>query len=432
MWTFKRVARLGALPETVYRDRFFDANPNSSMSLVVQKFGGTCMGSPERIQMVSRRIARDVSAGGARVVVVSAMGKTTDDLLLLASQVSRSLPHREIDMLLTAGERISMALLSMALSDQGIAAVSLTGSQCGIVTDRSHRRARIRRILGDRARESLALGKVVIVAGFQGVSEEGKEITTLGRGGSDTTAVALAAVLGAERCDIYTDVDGVYSADPRQVQGAVLHEKISFDSMLELAARGAGVLHPRSVALARKFKVRLRVLNGLVEGDRKGTEVSEIRAMEDPQILGVTADEDRAVLSVELERAGSLGALWQAISQAQLSVLAPVFEGVQVRLFADKDQEKEWDRELQVLLRDGFIKSFAWDRNRVPVSLVGECFSQDSALLGDVVGGLAEHGIFATLGVASAVSVTIAVPQHQAAEAVRTLHERWIAKKGLA
>jgi aspartate kinase len=400
------------------------------MSLVVQKFGGTCMGSPERIQGVARRVARDLAAGGSRVVVVSAMGKTTDDLLALASQVSKAPPHREIDMLLTAGERISMALLSMALADLGVAAVSLTGSQCGIVTDRSHRRARIRRILGDRAREGLAAGKVVIVAGFQGVSEEGKEITTLGRGGSDTTAVALAAVLGAERCDIYTDVDGVYSADPRLVQGAHLHAQISFESMLELAARGAGVLHPRSVALARKFKVPVRVLNGLVEGDRKGTEVREMKAMEETQVVGVTADEDRAVLSVELQRAGALAALWQAISRAQLSVLAPVFQGTQVRLFAEKDQEKEWDQELQSLLREGFLKSFAWERESIPVSLVGECFSQDSALLGDVVGGLAEHGIFATLGVASAVSVTVAIPQHQAAEAVRTLHDRWIARKG--
>lgn len=388
------------------------------------------MGTPERIQSVARRIAQDVKAGGARVIVVSAMGKTTDDLLALAAQVSKSPPHREIDMLLTAGERISMALLSMALADQGVAAVSLTGSQCGIVTDRSHRRARIRRILGDRAREGLASGKVVIVAGFQGVSEEGKEITTLGRGGSDTTAVALAAALAAERCDIYTDVDGVYSADPRLVPEAHLHPRISFESMLELASRGAGVLHPRSVALARKFKVPVRVLNGLVPGDRKGTEVKEIKAMEETQVLGVTADEDRAVLSVELQRPGALGALWQAISRAQLSVLTPVFQGAQVKLFAEKDQEKEWETELQALLRDGFLRSFSWERDRVPVSLVGECFSQDSSLLGDVVGGLAEHGIFATLGVASGVSVTVAVPQHQATEAVRTLHDRWIARKG--
>ena len=196
------------------------------MALIVQKYGGTSLGSPQRIVAVAKRIARLRADGHQAVVVVSAMGQSTDDLIELAHQVSQQPAHREMDMLLTTGERISMALLTMALTDLGVDAISLTGSQSGIITDQSHRRARIKKILGDRIRTALKEDKVVIVAGFQGVSET-KEITTLGRGGSDTTAVALASVLSAELCEIYTDVDGVYSTDPRICSDAVLLPRLS-------------------------------------------------------------------------------------------------------------------------------------------------------------------------------------------------------------
>jgi aspartate kinase len=203
------------------------------VNLLVQKYGGTSVGSPERIQAVADRVARAKREGKSLVVVVSAMGDTTDELIELAHRISKNPHPREMDMLLTVGERISMALLSMALADRGVPAVSLTGSQTGIITDTGHRRARIRRILGDRVRAALAENKVVIVAGFQGVSEA-KEITTLGRGGSDTTAVALASVLGAEACEIFTDVDGVFSADPRIVPEAQLWKRIPHDLMVEI------------------------------------------------------------------------------------------------------------------------------------------------------------------------------------------------------
>jgi aspartate kinase len=216
---------------------------------VVQKYGGTSVGSPERILAVAQRIAYCREQTRGLVVVVSAMGHTTDELIDLAQKVSQNPPRREMDMLLSTGERISMALLSMALSDLGVPAISFTGSQSGIITDGSHRRARIKRILGDRIREAVEAGKVAIVAGFQGVSEQ-KEITTLGRGGSDTTAVALAAALDADVCEIYTDVDGVFSADPRKVSGAKHLTSLSHDLMVELASRWAGVLHPRSVEVA--------------------------------------------------------------------------------------------------------------------------------------------------------------------------------------
>src|SRR5947209_1457071 len=205
------------------------------MSLVVQKFGGTSVADPERLRAVADHVARTRCRGDQVVVVVSAMGKETDELIHLAEQVSSTLPGREMDMLLTAGERKSMALLCMALHDLGVAADSFTGSQAGIITDTEHGRAKILEIRGDRIRDALSLGRVPVVAGFQGVSTD-RDITTLGRGGSDLTAVALATALDAEECEIYTDVSGVFTADPRVVPSARRISKLSFEEMLEMAA----------------------------------------------------------------------------------------------------------------------------------------------------------------------------------------------------
>ncbi len=220
------------------------------MSLVVQKFGGTSVADPDRIRAVADHIVSTNRAGNQVVVVVSAMAKTTDDLLHLAREVSDAPAARELDMLLTAGERISMALLCMALIDRDTPAVSFTGSQAGIVTDSAHGRAKILEVRSDRLVEALRAGNVVVVAGFQGVSTS-LDITTLGRGGSDTTAVALAAALNAEACEIYTDVAGVYTADPRVVKSARRLESLSYDEMLEMAATGGKVLALRSVEFAR-------------------------------------------------------------------------------------------------------------------------------------------------------------------------------------
>jgi aspartate kinase len=239
------------------------------MSVVVQKYGGTSVADPSRIRAVADRVVRTRDAGHDLVVVVSAMGQTTDTLLDLAAEVS-SAPHpREMDMLLTAGERISMALLAMALHDRGVPAVSYTGSQAGILTDSAHGGARITRITGERVHESLGQGKVVIVAGFQGVDPASKEITTLGRGGSDTTAVALAATLGAVACEILTDVDGVYTADPRVVPDAHLLAEIEYDQMIDLAHAGAGVLMAHSVETARDHGVPVHVRSSFT--DEEGT-----------------------------------------------------------------------------------------------------------------------------------------------------------------
>lgn len=229
------------------------------MATVVQKYGGTSVADPDRIKAVADRVVRTREAGNDLVVVVSAMGQTTDSLEELAAQVS-SAPHpREMDMLLTAGERISMALLAMALNDRGVPAVSYTGSQAGILTDSAHGGARITKITGERVHQSLGEGKVVIVAGFQGVDPTSKEVTTLGRGGSDTTAVALAATVGASACEILTDVSGVFTADPRVVPDARLLPEVDYSQMLALAAAGAGVLQPHSVETARDSQVPVHV-----------------------------------------------------------------------------------------------------------------------------------------------------------------------------
>ena len=242
-------------------------NPSSSTtgSVLVRKYGGSSLADIDRIQTVARDIRRARDQGYQVVVVVSAMGKTTDDLTDLAHQTNLSPPRRELDMLLSVGERITMSLLSMALAGEGCPAISYTGSQCGIITDDSHNDARILEVKGDRVRESLADGFTVVVAGFQGVSRQ-REITTLGRGGSDTTAVALAAALGAVRCEILKDVDGVMSADPRLVADARRHENLSWDEMRRIASSGCGVVHIRAVEYAAVHQVPLIVRSSLHDG----------------------------------------------------------------------------------------------------------------------------------------------------------------------
>ncbi|MDD3563792.1 MAG: aspartate kinase, partial [Candidatus Cloacimonetes bacterium] len=232
------------------------------MAIIVKKFGGSSVGSVPQIQAIAKKLARDYHRGDQLVLVVSAMAKTTDNLFSLAYEITKHPSRREMDMLLTAGERISMSLLSLSLLEEGIPSISFTGSQSGIITDDHHGNAKILKVNAFRIHEELAKDKVVIVAGFQGVSL-GKEITTLGRGGSDTSAVALACYLGAERCEIYTDVAGVYSADPRIVPQAKLLPEISYLDMLALAYSGSKVLHPRAVEFASKYKVPVEVKSSL-------------------------------------------------------------------------------------------------------------------------------------------------------------------------
>jgi aspartate kinase len=290
------------------------------MALVVQKFGGTSVGDAERIRAVADHIARTREAGNDVVAVVSAMGKFTDDLIRMADDVSPTRPPRELDMLLTAGERISMALVCMALAARGVQSASFTGSQAGIITDTDHTRAKILEMRPDRVREALDAGLVPVVAGFQGVSTD-KDITTLGRGGSDVTAVALAAALKADVCEIYTDVTGVFSADPRVVSRARRLARVSFDEMMEIAATGGRVLMLRSVEFARRHGVPLHVRSSFTW--EPGTWiVEEEPTMEAAVVSAITDDTSEAKVTVGgvPDRPGIAARLFRELADAGVNV----------------------------------------------------------------------------------------------------------------
>jgi aspartate kinase len=296
------------------------------VGLIVQKYGGSSVSDADRIKAVAGRIVAACEQGASVVVVVSAMGDTTDDLIDLAEQVSKNPPVREVDMLLTAGERISMALLAMAIAERGHEARSFTGSQAGMITDDVHGRARIIDVTPGRIRQALDSGAVAIVAGFQGVSQTTKDVTTLGRGGSDTTAVALAAALGADVCEIYTDVDGVFTADPRVVATARRLRTARYDEMLELAANGAKVLHLRCVEYARRYDMPIHVRSSY--STRPGTWVNGTGQlpgedeMEQPIIAGVAHDRSEAKITI-LEVPDEVGAaarVFHAVAGAGVNV----------------------------------------------------------------------------------------------------------------
>lgn len=265
------------------------------MALIVQKFGGSSVANTERIFNVADIVTKTADAGNQVVVVVSAQGDTTDDFIEKAAEINSNPPAREMDVLLSAGEQISMSLLAMAIEKLGHRATSLTGWQAGVKTDLNYQAARIRTVDPERIRSLIDRGRIVIVAGFQGINSH-DSITTLGRGGSDTTAVAIAAALGADLCQIYTDVDGVYTADPRVVPGAKKLDEITFDEMLELATLGAQVLHNRSVEMAKKYNIDLEVVSSLTRNP--GTKVKEVVSVEKMMISGVACDKDVARIAV--------------------------------------------------------------------------------------------------------------------------------------
>lgn len=300
------------------------------MGIVVQKYGGSSLSDAEAIKRVARRITQAKKAGHDVVVAVSAMGDSTDELLDLADQVSPMPPARELDMLLTAGERISMALVAMAIADLGYTARSFTGSQAGVITDSVHGKAKIIDVTPGRITEALGEGHVVIVAGFQGVSQDTKEITTLGRGGTDTTAVALAAALNADVCEIYTDVDGVFTADPRIVPSAKKLDTVTFEEMLELAANGAKVLHLRSVEYARRHYIPIHVRSSF--SNLEGTTVTgsiddearleQEKTMEAPIIAGVAHDRSEAKITVVgvPDKVGEAARIFEVLADAQINI----------------------------------------------------------------------------------------------------------------
>ncbi len=397
------------------------------MPLLVQKYGGTSVGSPERIQNVAERIVQTRRGGADLVVVVSAMGDATDDLIALAHQVSQHSHPREMDMLLTAGERISMALVSMAVNDRGQEAVSFTGSQSGIVTDASHTRAKILEVKADRIREELNRGRVVIVAGFQGVSKE-REVTTLGRGGSDTTAVALAAALGATECEIYTDVDGVYTADPRVVPGARKITRLSYDEMLELASLGAKVLHNRSVEIARRFNVPLHVRSSF--NWNEGSRVARGSSMEQVVIRGIAHDKDVAKVALVgvPDRPGVASEIFQAIGgqgvNVRMIVQASGADGKNDVTFTVGSHEVNAVLPVLEEVRKKIgARAFLYDPDVAMLSVVGEGLATSPGTAGRVFQALAAAGVNIDLISTSSITITCVVRQADAERAVRSLHE---------
>ena len=398
------------------------------MALVVQKFGGTSVGDVDRIKAVSDHIARTIRMGNQVVAVVSAMGKTTDDLVRLANEVSRTHPGRELDMLLTSGERISMALLCMALADLDVSAVSFTGSQAGIITDTHHTRAKIVEMRPDRLLEALSDGKVPVVAGFQGVSLD-RDVTTLGRGGSDTTAVALAAALGADYCEIYTDVSGVFTADPRVVSKAHKISKISFEEMLEIAASGGRVLALRSVEFARNFKVPVHVRSSFTW--EPGTWVQEEdETMEQAVVSAISHDITEAKVTMRgvPDRPGIAARVFREISTRGINVDMIVqntskdgFTDISFTVPKD-DLRASLEVTEMVAAEIGAGESYA-DSGIGRVSLIGAGMKTHPGVTATMFETLAKEGINIEMISTSAIRISCVVRQDDVENAVRALHE---------
>jgi aspartate kinase len=396
--------------------------------IVVMKFGGTSVAEPQDIQRAARRIVSARQEGKRVVAVLSARGKTTDQLLAMAHEVSARPAEREMDMLLSTGERISCALCAMAIHDLGHNAISLTGSQAGIVTDSSHTRARILDVRADRIRSALTEDQIVLVAGFQGVSGESHDVTTLGRGGSDTTAVAIAAALGADVCEIYTDVRGVYSADPRLVPNARLLTVVSFEEMLEMAASGAKVLQLRSVEYARNHDIRIHCRSSFEEGP--GTVVlSEADTMERPLVTAVTHSEQegRVTLIGVRDEPGVAGQAAGALAEAGVNIdMIVQNEPASAGATADLSFTVEGaDLENAVAALKGLDLSqgIQTDDRIGKVSIVGAGMRSHPGVAAKVFQTLGGQGINIEMISTSPIKISCVVAADAVPAAVRALHE---------
>jgi aspartate kinase len=400
------------------------------MAIIVQKFGGTSVGTAERIRNVASRVAATHQEGNDVVVVVSAMGYSTDDLIALAGEVTDRDHPREMDMLLTAGERISMALCAMAIQDNGVAAMSLTGSQAGILTTSAHGSAEIIDIRADRVRQGLADGKVVIVAGFQGVDPVDKEITTLGRGGSDATAVALAAALEADVCEIYTDVDGVFAADPRLVPEAEMIGEITYGEMLELAGSGARVLMARAVEFGRRNDIPIHVRSAFHY--RPGTWVKEA-TMEEPIIRGIAHDTSEAKVTIHgvPDQPGVAAAFFEPLAEAGVIVDVIVqnvsMQGVTDISFtvplADADEAHRVTNAVNATVGAVGVDV---DENIAKVSVVGAGMKSESGIAARMFRILADEGINIEMISTSSIRISCIVRSEDVEQAVRSLHDSFL------
>jgi aspartate kinase len=401
------------------------------MPIVVQKYGGTSVGTRERIQHVADRVARTREDGNDVVVVVSAMGESTDDLLRMAREITLVPEPRELDMLLTAGERIAMSLLAIAVNARGCKAASYTGSQAGIITDTQHGKARIVEVRPGRIRESLDAGNVVILAGFQGLSTS-FDITTLGRGGSDTTAVAMAAALGANVCEIYTDVDGVFTADPRLEPSARKLDRISYEEMLELSAAGAKVLQLRSVEYARRHGVRLCVLPALTDGEGTWVEQDEIPTLEQALIRGVALDTDEAKVTLEEvpDRPGIAAAIFKAVAAEGINV-DMIVQNVShagrtdLSFTVPRAELQRIDDVLQGIVSDVEALRYSTDDGIAKLSLVGAGMKSSPGVAADMFDALATEGINIEMISTSSIRISCVIRAVDAERAVRTIHQRF-------
>ncbi len=404
------------------------------MPIVVQKYGGSSLADAESIKRVARRIAETKKAGNDVVVAVSAMGDTTDELLDLAQEVSPVPPPRELDMLMTAGERISMALVAMAISDLGYSARSFTGSQAGVITDSAHGRAKIIDVTPGRITEALGKGHIVIVAGFQGVSQDTKEITTLGRGGTDTTAVALAAALLAEVCEIYTDVDGVFTADPRIVASARKIDRISNEEMLELAAGGSKVLHLRSVEYARRFGIPIHVRSSFSQ--KEGTIVTDQPEpqgdlVEEPIIAGVAHDRSEAKVTVVgvPDRTGMAAQIFEAVSLAQIN-LDMIVQNVSatetgltdISFTLPKSDGTAAVSALQRIQGDVGFSAIQYDDQIGKLSLVGAGMRSNPGVSATFFKALAKAGVNIEMISTSEIRISVITRDDLLDDAVRAVH----------
>jgi aspartate kinase len=399
------------------------------MTIIVQKYGGTSVGTPERIAAVADKVIATRDRGNSVVVVVSAMSGETNRLLALADQVSDKPMPRELDVLLATGEQVTIALLSMALEHRGCAARSYTGGQVHILTDSAHNKARIREIEDKRVHADLVAGRVVVVAGFQGVDEDGN-ITTLGRGGSDTTAVALAAALKADECQIYTDVDGVYTTDPRVVPDARRLDRITFEEMLEMASLGSKVLQIRSVSFAGRYNVPLRVLSSFEEGE--GTLITyEDEKMEQALISGIAFNRDEAKLTVigVPDTPGVAYQLLGPIAEANIEVdmivqnIAP--DGATTD-FTFTVNRNDYKRALEILTRTATglgAREVSGDNKIVKVSLVGVGMRSHAGIASTMFGTLAKEGVNIRMIATSEIKISVVVDEKYLELAVRSLHD---------
>lgn len=396
------------------------------MSIIVQKFGGTSVADPEKIRAAARKAIRARQEGHQVVMVVSAMGHSTDELLELARQVNEQPPARELDMLLSTGEQVSVALVAMAIHAFGHEAVSMTGAQIGIKTDRTHTKARIHSISTERMRAALEAGKIVVAAGFQGIDED-YNITTLGRGGSDTTAVALAAVLGAEACEIYTDVDGVYTTDPRQLPEARKVPQTSYDEMLEMASLGAGVMHSRSIEFAKKFGVAIHVRSSF--SDIPGTMIVAEPESPEQAVGGATLVRSEARVTVfgVPDRPGTIHAIFSKIAARNIAV-DMIVQNVGADARADvsftvpTNELPATLKAVEEAVRELGAEGYNSTEDVAKVSAVGLGMAQQKGVAERMFRALADAGINIETITTSEIKISVLVSREKGLEALRTVH----------